>query len=456
MITVDFRNVSTERAGLAGAIDFARELTAWAPRLKAFSEQLLLGSEDPAGMLGWIGLPAASASARAISDYADTLESHYTDLVVLGIGGSSLGAMAVINALQHPYRNLQQDGRGLRVHFVDNVDPDQISGLLEVLDPKSTLVNVISKSGTTAETMAAYLLFRQWLENGVGAAYGTQVIATTDSATGILRPLAEQRGYRVFTVPASVGGRFSVLSPVGLLPIALAGIDIQQLLAGAAQVNELIHSPVDSNPVLQAALVQYLAYRRGRPISVLMPYSSRLRFVSDWFVQLWAESLGKAVNRDGSTVNEGSTPLGALGATDQHSQVQLFNEGPDNKIIAFIRIAEFDEELVIPPAGPEATELAYLAGKTFNQLLNAEQAATAHALTEHQRMNYTLTLPNVSAHTVGALLQFLMWQTALMGELTYVDTYNQPGVELGKIYTYALLGREGFEEQRQELEEAGV
>lgn len=456
MITVDFRNVSIARVGLSGAIDFARELAAWGPQLKAFSDQLLLGSEDPSSMLGWIGLPAGAATAKDISEYVDALDSRYTDLVVLGIGGSSLGALAVINALQHPYRNLQQDGRGLRVHFVDNVDPDQISGLLQVLDPKCTLVNVISKSGTTAETMAAYLLLRQWLENGVGVDYGAQVIATTDAETGILRPLAEQRGYRVFTVPASVGGRFSVLSPVGLLPIALAGIDIRMLLEGAAGVNALLRSPVNANPVLQAALVQYLAYRRGRCISVLMPYSSRLRFISDWFVQLWAESLGKAVNRDGSTVNEGSTPLGALGATDQHSQVQLFNEGPDNKIIAFIRVAEFDNELVIPPAGPEAKQLSYLAGKSFNQLLNAEQAATAHALNEHERMNYTMTLPGVSAQSVGALLQFLMWQTALMGELTHVDTYNQPGVELGKIYTYALLGREGYEEQRQELEAAAV
>lgn len=455
MISLDFRNASTERPGLNRAIDLNREFSAWAPRLEASISELQAGSGDPTGMLGWIGLPDATAAADSITAWAHS-QSRFTDLVVLGIGGSSLGALAVISALQHPYRNLQQNGRGLRVHFVDNVDPDQISGLLQVLDPRSTLVNVISKSGTTAETMAAYLLFREWLEQGVGEGYGAQVIATTDAEAGILRPLAEQRGYRVFTVPASVGGRFSVLSPVGLVPIALAGIDIRQLLAGAAQVNELVSGAPESNPVAQAALVQYLAYRRGRPISVLMPYSSRLRFVSNWFVQLWAESLGKAVNRLGSTVNEGSTPLAALGATDQHSQVQLFNEGPDNKIIAFIKVANFDTELVIPEAGPGAGQLDYLAGKTFNQLLNAEQAATAHALAEHGRMNYTMTLPEVSARTVGALLQFLMWQTALMGELTFVNTYDQPGVELGKVYTYALLGREGFAQQRRELEEAGV
>jgi glucose-6-phosphate isomerase len=456
MITIDLRNVSVERLGRAAGIDLPLEFTAWSGKLAEHASRLLGGRAAQGGMLGWIDLPEQAASAAEISAFAASVAERFTDLVVLGIGGSSLGALAVITALQHPYRNLQRSGRGLRVHFVDNVDPDQIQGLLDVLDPRTTLVNVISKSGTTAETMAAYLLFRHWLEAGNGDAYREQVIATTDATTGILRPLAEARGYRVFTVPASVGGRFSVLSPVGLLPIALAGIDIQALLAGAAATHEVVARPPQDNPVAQAALVQYLAYRRGRCISVLMPYSSRLRYLSAWFVQLWAESLGKAVNRDGSIVNEGSTPLAALGATDQHSQVQLFNEGPDNKIFAFIRIARFDTELQIPSGEPAVPELEYLAGETFNRLINAEQAATAHALAEHGRPGYTLTLPELSAHTLGSLLQFLMWQTALMGELTFVDTYDQPGVELAKVYTYALMGREGFEEQRQELAEAGV
>jgi glucose-6-phosphate isomerase len=456
MISIDLRNTGTDRLGPVTGVDLPRELAAWSRKLSEFTSRLLAGRSAEGGMLGWIDLPGQTAEAEAISTWATSVAGRYSDLVVLGIGGSSLGALAVITALQHPGRNLQATGSGLRVHFVDNVDPDQISGLLDVLDPLSTLVNVISKSGTTAETMAAYLLFRHWIEEGAGENYREQIIATTDSETGILRPLAEAEGYRIFSVPASVGGRFSVLSPVGLVPIALAGIDIQELLRGAAWTNALIEAPLPENPVAQAALVQYLSYRRGRHISVLMPYSSRLRFLSDWFVQLWAESLGKAENRDGSIVHEGSTPLGALGATDQHSQVQLFNEGPADKIITFIRLGKFDAELLIPAPQPAIPELAYLAGESFNRLINAEQAATAHALREHGRPSYTLTLPELSAGTLGALLQFLMWQTALMGELTFVDAYDQPGVELAKVYTYALLGREGFERQRDELAEAGV
>lgn len=455
MISIDLKNTAATRLGRRG-VDLEREFTAWNARIGGFTRRLLAGSSDPDGMLGWIDLPEQLEAAQQLNSYAASAAEGFTDLVVLGIGGSSLGARAVISALQQPYRDLQQQGRGLRVHFVDNVDPDEISGLLDVLEPRSTLVNVISKSGTTAETMAAYLLFRAWLKDSVGTGYQQQLIATTDADTGILRPLAEQQGYRVFTVPASVGGRFSVLSPVGLLPVALAGLDVTELLAGAAWTNSLVQRPLDDNPVAQAALIQYLAYRRGRNISVLMPYSSRLRFLADWFVQLWAESLGKAVNRDGSTVNEGSTPLAALGTTDQHSQVQLFNEGPDDKIVAFIRLQQFAHEVVIPAAEPEVPELSYLTGQTLNRLINAEQAATAHALSEHGKLNYTLQLPELSARTLGALLQFLMWQTALMGELLDIDTFDQPGVELGKVYTYALLGREGFDAEREELEAAGV
>lgn len=454
MLETDFKNVDAIVLG-DGGIDLAAESAAWSAEVDAHVSRLLDGSADSANMLGWTDLPETRVHLDAVNAVVADLPAGLTDLVVLGIGGSSLGALAVTSALQHPLRLQQQTGEGLRVHFVDNVDSDQIQGLLSVLKPATTVVNVISKSGTTAETMAAYLLLRHWLEDELGTDYAQHVIATTDPESGILRPLAQERGYRILDVPPSVGGRFSVFSAVGLLPIALAGIDADQLLVGAARANEAVRRPFAENPSARAALVQYLNYRRGRNISVLMPYSSRLKHLTDWFVQLWAESLGKAVDRRGSRVNEGSTPLGALGATDQHSQVQLFNEGPDNKLIAFVRIGEPDQELLIPRAEPAINELDYLAGKSFSQLLLAEQAATAHALAKHGRPNYTIRLPRLDADTLGELLQFLMWQTALMGELTNIDTYNQPGVELGKVYTYALMGREGFDAERSELEESG-
>lgn len=455
MIALDLRNTDTRRVGRDNGIDFEREFGAWRARLEGILPALRERSGDDAAMLGWLDLPRGGHAAE-LRRFAAAARERYRDLVVLGIGGSSLGGLTVITALQHPYRLLQRDGAGLRVHFVDNIDPDQIHALMQVLDPTTTLVNVISKSGSTAETMAAYLAFKGWLQQAEGPGYRERIVVTTDPQEGLLRELAASEGYAAFAVPPSVGGRFSVLSAVGLLPAALAGLDPAELLLGAAQTNELATAPLDTNPVLQAALVQYLSYRRGKRISVLMPYSARLRYLPNWFVQLWAESLGKAVDRQGSVVHEGSTPLPAIGASDQHSQVQLFNEGPNDKLIAFVRLGRFDHEVKIPDAEPGAEGLAYLAGQSFNRLIGAEQAATAHALAEHGRPNYTIRLPELSARTLGGLLQFLMLQTAVMGELTNIDTYDQPGVELGKRYTYALMGRPGFEEVRAHLEEAGV
>ena len=457
MIDIDLKNVAAERLGTTHGIELEREFRAWSGPIDEVVSGILGRREDPQAMLGWIDLPQNEEMVSEIEAYVGEVKGQgFRDLVVLGIGGSSLGALTVVSSLQHPFRSMQEQGEGLRVHFVDNVDPDAIRGLLEVLDPRRTLVNVISKSGTTAETMAAYLAFRAWLEEALGEEFSSRIVATTDPESGILRPLAQRRGYRTFTVPPSVGGRFSVLSAVGLLPIALAGIDIRALLAGAARANETVREPLQGSPIRQAALVQYLSYRRGKPISVLMPYSSRLRSLGGWFVQLWAESLGKAESLHGSRVHEGSTPLAALGATDQHSQVQLFNEGPNNKLVAFIRLSEFDAVTKIPDSEPDLEELGYLAGESFNRLINAEQAATAHALARHDRPNYTLSLERLDAAAMGELLQFLMWQTALMGELTQINTYDQPGVELGKVYTYALMGREGFDDVREELREQGL
>lgn len=458
MITLNLNNIRAEAIGKTHGFDWSKEWQAHQGLLSDYVNKIISHQDFDDEFLGWIDLPENNNHVQDILAYVADVPRHISDVVVLGIGGSSLGAMSVIRALQHPYHHFiehpQHYHQGLRVHFVDNVDPDVIMGLLEQLNSVHTLVNVISKSGTTAETMASYLIFRDWLSATLGESYKTRIIVTTDPETGILRPLAEREGYTTFSVPPSVGGRFSVMSAVGLLPIALAGIDIQALVEGAAAANRLVHEA--DSPIQKTALIQYLAYRAGKHISVFMPYSSRLRYLSDWYVQLWAESLGKAENRLGSKVYEGSTPLAALGATDQHSQVQLFNEGPNNKIFNFIRIAEFANKVVIPEAIAGLEKLDYLADKSLATLLNAEQAATAFALAERERPNYTLTLEKLDAYHLGMLLQWLEWQTALMGELLNINAFNQPGVELAKRYTYALMGREGFEAELAQLNDGGI
>jgi glucose-6-phosphate isomerase len=450
---LNLNNIEQSRIGQHG-LEWTTTLHSAAPSLESARNALLARRFEDSAMLGWMQLPNDTSALEAALGLAQDLQAQHTDLVVLGIGGSSLGGIAVIEALKHPYRNLQKNGTGLRVHFVDNVDGDVIAALLEVLDPKTTLVNVISKSGTTTETMSAYLVCKDWLERHVGATWAQHIIATTDPERGVLRPMTTKYGFRNLSVPPSVGGRFSVLSAVGTLPIALAGLDVRGLLAGAHKAQQEFETQTAlENPAMQLALLADEFAKRGKPMVVLMPYSSRLKFVSDWFAQLWAESLGK-VHPNGS--HTGTTPIKSFGATDQHSVVQLFMEGPNDKLHIFIRLEQDERGTRIPNAEPSEPDMNYLGGKPFQTLLNAEQAATANALATMQRPNFTISLEQLNAENLGYLLHTLMLATATTGELWGIDAFNQPGVELGKKFTYALMGRPGFEAVRAELEAQGV
>jgi glucose-6-phosphate isomerase len=337
---------------------------------------------------------------------------------------------------------------------LDNVDPDETAALLGRLDPERTLVNVISKSGTTGESMAGYLVVRERLAFILGeAALKDHLVFTTDPTGGALRKIGESLGVPMFDLPSGAGGRFSVLSAVGLLPAALTGMDVQGLLAGAQDMAEWIESTQGwENPACTFAGVQFLEDTGlGRCVSVMMPYSARLRDVAGWYRQLWAESLGKATDRQGQTVNVGPLPVKALGVTDQHSQLQLYAEGPDDKVITFIGVDEFTETVTIPVPGPEAAALSYLGGHTLAGLLWAEQKSTAWALAQRGRPSLTITLPRVDAFSVGALLYLLEVATAIAGELYDVDAFDQPGVELSKEATYALMGRSGYEALAREI-----
>ncbi|HEX3015894.1 MAG TPA: glucose-6-phosphate isomerase [Desulfobacteria bacterium] len=406
--------------------------------------------------LAWRDLPyGQTAVVSEIVAFADKARHKFTNFVVLGIGGSALGPLAVQQALNHLYynelpKNLR-DGRP-RLYVIDNADPERFAALLDLMDPAETLFNVITKSGSTSETMSQFMLVRALLKERLGDKYYEHLVATTDSKGGSLVKIARQEGYRLFYIPEGVGGRFSELCPVGLLPAAMTGIDIEELLAGAAFMDQWIESkPLAQNPAYLLALLQILAYRKGNNISVLMPYADSLKYIADWYAQLWAESLGKRNDLTGKEVCVGQTPVKALGVTDQHSQVQLYTEGPFDKVITFLRVEEFRREVKIPTDFVELTNLAFLGGHSLNELMDAEQRATAYALTKAGRLNNTIILPRVNPFTVGQLLYLFEVETAFAGELLQVDAFNQPGVEEGKNATYALLGRPGFEQKKVEL-----
>ena len=411
------------------------------------------------GSLGFLDLPDNRDLYRQTTEYvtrvrrrtgADTL----TDVVVMGIGGSALGPIALRTALRPPQWNLLDDaarGGYPRLHVLDNVDPANISALLARLDLRRSLFVVTSKSGGTAETMAQYLVVRARLRDMLGEpAAKERLVFVTDPEKGALRAIARAEGIAALEIPANVGGRFSVLTPVGILPAALMGIDTTELLDGAADMRTRCASgQLGKNIAGTFAALQYLAdTTRGRHVQVLMPYSDALRDMAAWFVQLWAESLGKhRVPGDGGV---GPTPLAALGATDQHSQVQLFMEGPPDKTVTFIGVEEGERDVEIPALHADVPELAYLGGHRLGELLDIERRATAGALARRGRPNMTLHLERVDASRVGGLLMLLELATAYAGQLYGVNAFDQPGVELGKQFTYAMLGRADADEARRE------
>lgn len=419
--------------------------------------QLYATQNEAGGWKKWLALGDNPGLVKELQAYAQQHAGQFTDMVILGIGGSSLGGYALLRALVHPYWNNlsaeKRQGRP-RYHFIENVDSDQIAGLMDILEPKTTLITVITKSGTTAETMSAFMTFKAWLEEDLGTETARQnIVAITDANKGILRDLTQKEQYVTFPVPDDVGGRFSVFSAVGLFPAVMCGIDIEALLQGVRDMAEVTRNPeLQENPAAQNALIQYLMYGKGKNISVFMPYSYVLAPVSDWYVQLWAESLGKKEDLQGRVVNVGPTPVRAVGVTDQHSQVQLFNEGPNDKVLTFIEVEKPQYMVRIPKSFPDVEDLSYLGGKFFQDLMLAELDSTRSSLTRNGRPHVSIRLPEVDAYHVGQLLYLLEVQTALAGDLFGIDPFNQPGVELAKVYTYALMGRKGYEHLVAEAE----
>jgi glucose-6-phosphate isomerase len=425
------------------------------PRLEDLSQRFstVLGevrSRRRQGEYGFYELGEQSQTVTAIRRFAEGIGQAYDHVLVLGIGGSALGTKALVNALRPAaWNELDDEAREFfpRITILENVDPGSIAAALRRIDPRRVFVNVISKSGGTAETLAQYLVVRGWLDEALGQDAAVRHVAfTTDPAKGPLRAIAEREGIAALEIPPGVGGRYSVLTSVGLLPAALIGIDVAALVTGTrkaldrAEVETLVQNPAALYAALHWAADTWL----GACIHVLMPYSDRLKEFAAWFMQLWAESLGKRLDRRGEIVHAGPTPLGAIGATDQHSQVQLYMEGPFDKLVSFIRVEHPAEELTIPsrPGLPE--ELAYLPGHTLGELLLNEQEATSAALARMGRMNVTLSLPELSAETVGELIMFFQLATGFAGAWYGVNPFDQPGVELGKRLTFAAMGRPGF------------
>lgn len=398
-----------------------------------------------AGAMAAFDLPYRKSLVAQTKRLAAEVRPECDTIVVLGIGGSALGARALVDALA---------GGAPRVVVADTVDPCSFGRLLDGLDLERTTFNVISKSGETADTMAQFLVVRDLLLRRLGAVdYGRRIVITTDTEAGSLRQIVHDEGFRALPMPPGVGGRFAVLGPAGLFPAAVGGARIDDVVAGAAWMDTRCEpTEVWRNPVcLLAALLFLLATRHGRNVCVLMPYCERLRGFGAWFVQLWAESLGKAKTLDGAKVHVGQTPLVAVGATDEHSVLQLFVEGPRDKVVLMIRVDDHGREVSAPAAYADLEGIGYLGGVGLGQLLNASQRATEIALGVHGCPVGVITLPQLNAFTMGQLFHAFELAVVLVAGLHRVDPFVQPGLEYSEGLTCGQLERSGFEAQRDEV-----
>ena len=415
-----------------------------------------LNGERKAGKTPYRDLPHRGDVVERVTALVGELKDRCENFVVLGIGGSALGNIALQTALNPYMYNIDAaQRRGPRLFVFDNVDPVQLGSFLDWIGDKldKTIFNVISKSGRTAETASQFLIIRKMLLDRLGPkGLKEQLVATTDPRQGTLRKIADDIALRCLEVPDGVGGRFSVLSAVGLFSAAMCGIDIDSLLAGARDMDKRVsNEDFYQNPAAINAAINYHYYNRGKRISVMMPYCFALKDLADWYRQLWAESLGKAKDLSGAEVHIGPTPVKALGTTDQHSQVQLYREGPNDKLFTFLEVKNFDRDVTIGPAPECAAELEFLAGAKLSKLLDSEKAATEFALLQDKRPCMTVLFDAINAFTVGQFIYLYEVTTSFAGAMFAINAYDQPAVELGKEATFALMARAGYEELAKQI-----
>ncbi|MDR2352796.1 MAG: glucose-6-phosphate isomerase [Deltaproteobacteria bacterium] len=453
ILTLDYNNLTAETLG--------EEKGLTSDDLVEMKNSLALAFKDvesryKKGLLPFMDLPKNQDVLKAVRKLADLGRKKFQNIVVLGIGGSALGATAVFTALRPLNHNdIPSTKRSWpRLIVADNIDPEGFQAILDGIDLKTTFFNVISKSGATAETMSQFMIIYDQLQRTLGrSSIKDHLLVTTDPEKGVLRKIVEAQDFNSLPVPPGVGGRYSVLTAVGLAPLAMVGVNVTDLMAGAVKADIDSHKPVQGNKAYLFAGLNYIMnVRKKRNSLIMMPYADSLAKVADWFGQLWNESLGKATSLKGTPNPYAQTAYKALGATDQHSQLQMYMEGTDDKTICFLGVENFRQQVNIPPIFKDYEELSYLGGHSLGELLTHERNGTARALAENGRPSLTLTLPKVSAQNLGYLIQTLEVATVVSGSLYNINPLDQPGVELGKQFTYGLLGREGYADFKERFQ----
>ncbi|WP_458412064.1 glucose-6-phosphate isomerase [Schinkia sp. CFF1] len=401
--------------------------------------------------LGWVDLPVDydKDEFSRIQTAAAKIKADSEILLVIGIGGSYLGARAAIEGLTHSFYNglAKEKRKTPQIYFVGNhISSTYVHDLLEIVEGKDISINVISKSGTTTEPAIAFRIFKKWLEEKYGAEEARKrIYATTDKEKGALKTLADEEGYETFVVPNDIGGRYSVLTAVGLLPIAVSGVNIEDMMAGAAQAREdFSKSELVENQAYQYAAIRNILYRKGKTIEMLVNYEPRLQYFSEWWKQLYGESEGKD--------QKGIFPASANFSTDLHSLGQYVQEGRRDLFETVLYIENSQHQIQIEKEANDLDGLNYLAGKTMDFINKKAFQGTLLAHTDGNVPNLIITVPEITAFTFGYLVYFFEKACAMSGYLLGVNPFDQPGVEAYKRNMFALLGKQGYEKEKDELE----
>jgi glucose-6-phosphate isomerase len=421
---------------------------ALAPRLKLAQEKLQSGSGVGGEFTGWVHLPRSFDRTEygRIKAAAARIRENSRALVVVGIGGSYLGARGVVECLCSPNYNLRKKDTP-NLYFVGNgLSADALGEVLELLEGVDFSVNVISKSGTTTEPSVAFRFLREALEKRYGREGArSRIYATTDRARGALKTLADAEGWETFVVPDDIGGRYSVLSAVGLLPIAAAGVDTDALLAGAARMMDVCVQEGYENPAWRYAAARYQLYRSGRSIELLACYDPAFRFMAEWWKQLFGESEGKE--------GKGLFPASVEFTADLHSMGQYIQQGRRLMFETVVTLGASEKQLAVPADDTDGDGLNFLTGRTLDDIRARAMEATLLAHTEGGVPNLIVEADGKTPEGLGQLIYFFEYACGLSGYLLDVNPFDQPGVEAYKHNMFALLGKPGYEAQRTELEE---
>ncbi len=441
-------NISINLKNTGGFVAY-EEVLALAQQSVRHLDSVNAGTGAGNEFLGWLSLPDdILPQIDRIEKTAKHLRSVSDTTVVIGIGGSYLGARAVIEALSHSFPSLQKAKHHEIIYAGHNICEDYMSDLLEILDNRNYSIIVISKSGTTTEPAIAFRILKDHLERKVGKAVAAdRIIAITDMSKGALRSLADINGYETFVIPDNIGGRYSVLTPVGLLPIAVSGLDIRALVKGAKAMEEASrhNKNAAANPVLMYASARNLILREGRPVEIMVGFAPRLHYLSEWWKQLYGESEGKE--------GKGIFPASVDFTTDLHSLGQYIQEGQRILFETMISIRNPRKKLTIPAEKDDSDQLNYLAGKRLSEVNHNAELGTVLAHNDGNVPVITINVPELDEFYIGQLLYFFELACAISGYILDVNPFDQPGVEAYKRNMFALLNKPGFEEAGKKLKE---